>query len=157
MSCPYYWWNNHYACRKSGKDVNDDIYGRYCKSYSYDDCPIYKNEDSSSSGGCFLTTACVEARGLPDNCHELTTLRSFRDGYMRSLPNGDSEICEYYFTAPQIIRAIMAEENPSEVFDSIYAELVSPCVKLVESGENAAAHELYSSYVLMLKDRYLMQ
>ena len=26
MSCPYYWWNNHYACRKSGKDVNDIVY-----------------------------------------------------------------------------------------------------------------------------------
>ena len=29
MSCPYYWWNNHYACRKSGKDVNEDAYSRY--------------------------------------------------------------------------------------------------------------------------------
>lgn len=26
MSCPYYWYNNHYACRKTEKDVNEDIY-----------------------------------------------------------------------------------------------------------------------------------
>lgn len=25
MSCPYYWYNYHYACRKTGKDVNEDI------------------------------------------------------------------------------------------------------------------------------------
>ena len=157
MSCPYYWWNNHYACRKSGKDVNEDAYSRYCSTYSYDDCPIYKgNDSSSSSGGCYLTTACVEARGLPDNCHELTVLRAFRDEYMRSLPNGDCEICEYYFTAPQIIDAIMKDEKSDEVFDSIYSELVAPCVSLIDSGDNMTAHELYSNYVLMLKERYLM-
>ena len=31
MSCPHYWWNNHYACRKSGKDVNDIVYIRRSK------------------------------------------------------------------------------------------------------------------------------
>ena len=76
MSCPFYWYNHHYACRKSGKDVNEDTYDKYCRNYDYDDCPIYKGNDS---GGCFLTSACTEARGLPDDCHELTVLRSFRD------------------------------------------------------------------------------
>ena len=40
MSCPFYWYNHHYACRKSGKDVNEDTYWRkYCRNYDYDDCP----------------------------------------------------------------------------------------------------------------------
>lgn len=26
MSCPFYWYNHHYACWKSGKDVNEDTY-----------------------------------------------------------------------------------------------------------------------------------
>ena len=69
MSCPFYWYNHHYACRKSGKDVNEDTYYKYCRNYDYDDCPIYKGNDS---GGCFLTSACTEARGLPDDCRELT-------------------------------------------------------------------------------------
>ena len=42
MSCPFYWYNHHYACRKSGKDVNEDTYYKYCRNYDYDDCPIYK-------------------------------------------------------------------------------------------------------------------
>ena len=92
MSCPFYWYNHHYACRKSGKDVNEDTYDKYCRNYDYDDCPIYKGNDS---GGCFLTSACTEARGLPDDCHELTVLRSFRDGYLRSQPEGEAEIAEY--------------------------------------------------------------
>ena len=87
MSCPFYWYNHHYACRKTGQDVNEDTYYKYCRNYDYDDCPIYKGNDS---GGCFLTSACTEARGLPDDCHELTVLRSFRDGYLRSQPEGEA-------------------------------------------------------------------
>ena len=30
---------------------------------------------SSGTEGCFLTTACVVAKGLPDDCDELQTLR----------------------------------------------------------------------------------
>ena len=39
MSCPYYWWNHNYACRKSKKDVDEDTYYKYCRNYDYDDCP----------------------------------------------------------------------------------------------------------------------
>ena len=34
-----------------------------------------KNSGSGSSAGCYLTSACVEAKGLPDDCQELQTLR----------------------------------------------------------------------------------
>ena len=108
MSCPFYWYNHHYACRKSGKDVNEDTYDKYCRNYDYDDCPIYKGNDS---GGCFLTSACTEARGLPDDCHELTVLRSFRDGYLRSQPEGEAEIAEYYAVAPKIVDAIRSKAD----------------------------------------------
>lgn len=152
MSCPYYWYDNHYACRKSGKDVNEDIYYKYCRNYDYDDCPIYKEEDSS---GCFLTSACVEAKGLADDCHELTVLRRFREGYLRSLPEGRSEIAEYYFVAPQIVAAIKKREDALSVFDSIYEKLVLPCVEMIEAGDNAGAHNLYRTTVKRLQHKYL--
>ena len=149
MSCRFYWWNNHYACRKSEKDVDEDTYYRYCRDYNYDECPIYKGD---SSGGCFLTSACAEARGLPDDCHELTVLRSFRDGYLRSQPEGEAEIAEYYAVAPKIVEAIRRKSNCVELFDAIYRELVEPCVAMIERGENVEAHTLYRTYVLQLKD-----
>ena len=40
------------------------------------------NHAKSQEGGCFLSAACVEHAGLSDGCRELTTLRSFRDGYV---------------------------------------------------------------------------
>ena len=100
MSCPYYWYDNHYACRKSGKDVSEDIYYKYCRNYDYDDCPIYKGQETS---GCFLTSACVEAKGLPDDCRELTVLRNFRDTYLKASADGQRDVCEYYHVAPMIV------------------------------------------------------
>ncbi len=155
MSCPFYWWNNHFACRKSGKDVNEDVYYKYCRGYDYRDCPIYKGQDSSS-GGCYLTTACTEAMGLPDDCRELQVLRSFRDGYIKRLPNGNEEICEYYFVAPQIISVINETEAlPRKVFEAMYRELVAPCVALIDDGELDSAYTRYKSYAEMLKCKYL--
>lgn len=151
MSCPYYWYDNHYACRKSGKDVNEDIYYKYCRDYDYDDCPIYKGQDSS---GCFLTSACVEAKGLPDDCYELMVLRRFRDEWLCNQPGGNEEIAEYYHMAPSIVEEIKSRPNYMDVFIDIYDELVCRCVAFIDSGKNAEAHELYRSYVLKLKKEY---
>lgn len=151
MSCPYYWYDNHYACRKSNKDVNEDTYYKYCRNYDYDDCPIYKGNETSS---CFLTSACVEAKGLSDDCHELTVLRAFRDGYMRSTETGAADICAYYLTAPAIVEKIKQLPNAPEVFENIYTELVLPCVALIEAGKNEDAYMKYRNYVKKLQIRY---
>lgn len=152
MSCPYYWYNHHYAYRKTGKDVNEDTYYKYCRNYDYGDCPIYKGNDTS---GCFLTSACVEAKGLPDDCHELTVLRNFRDGYMRTIPTGAADICEYYHTAPAIVEKIKTLPNAKEIFDQIYSELVLPCVKLIESGRNEEAYAAYRDYTKKLQAQFI--
>lgn len=153
MSCPYYWWNNHYACRKSGEDVNEDVYGKYCRNYDYSDCPIYKSE-KSTSGNCFLTSACVEAKGLADDCHELTVLRAFRDGYMRSTPECAPDICEYYHVAPGIVEKIRQLPNAIDIFENIYSELVIPCVALIEAGKKHEAYTAYRDYVQNLRVKY---
>ena len=60
-------------------------------------------DTNAEAGTCFLTTACVEAENLSDDCYELNTLRNFRDSYVRGLPEGDAIISEYYDIAPKII------------------------------------------------------
>lgn len=150
MSCPFYWYNNHYACRKTGKDVNDDIYYKYCRNYDYDDCPIYKGNDS----GCFLTSACTAARGLPDDCRELTVLRTFRDGYMQTLPDGKSDIQEYYRCAPAIVAVIDSLPDAKSVWDRVYSELVRPCVEMIDSGRYHEAYTAYKSYTKYLQEVY---
>ena len=154
MSCPYYWWNNHYACRKSQKDVDDDIYYKYCKNYDYSDCPIYKQELPTDSG-CFLTTACIKARNLPDDCYELNIMRKYRDSYLITLPTGKEDIMHYYEIAPLIVNRIEAREDSVLIFCKLYDELVLPCVRLLENNDLYGAYMLYKEKTLELEAEYL--
>lgn len=170
MSCKYYHWDHGYACVKLGKNVDEDTYYYYCRDYDYGDCDIYKGTgtqgwkgrnsgsgDSGSSGGsgCFLTSACVHAMNLPDDCHELSTLRRYRDTYLRNCEGGMCDIHEYYAIAPRIVEKIDESEDAPGVWKKLYDELVVPCVRLIEAGENEGARRLYKTYTLGLKLRYL--
>ena len=97
--CIYYAWKyGGYYCNLANKEVDDDTVHRFCWTYYSDECPLRKNQSSS---GCYITSACVRARGLPDDCLEMETLRAFRDGYLASQPGGREDIEEYYAKAPQ--------------------------------------------------------
>ena len=114
-----------------------------------------KNRQSTSSGsdpGCFLTSACVQARGLPDDCEELTVLRRYRDGYLRHRPGGEDEIRQYYAIAPRIVEAVNAKENAAEIWNRVYEEMVLPCVRMIQSGTMEDAFGLYKAYTLQLAD-----
>jgi len=117
--------------------------------------PVVPPERPADKGACFITTACIQARGLADNCADLTTLRSFRDGYVRSLPEGDRIIREYYEVAPRILVAIAAAENASEVYCDLYARLVAKSVALICAGKNVEAFSNYVEVVNELKHRHL--
>lgn len=156
MSCPYYYWNNHFACRKANKDVNEDIYYKYCRNYDYGDCPIYKGQSPSDSGGCYLTSACVAAKGLPDDCYELQTLRHFRDTYLTSKDNGVSEVAHYYRVAPHIVYEISSQANPQAIFSELYEVLVLPCVRLIEQAKLEDAYLLYKKIAIELEEKYLL-
>ena len=105
--------------------------------------------------GCFITTACVEARGLPDDCAELRTIRSFRDRYVAALPEGASVIAEYYDVAPRILAGIDRSGRARAVYADLYERLVARSVELIAAGEDRAAYENYAGIVTELKAAYL--
>lgn len=102
------------------------------------------------SSGCFLTTACVSHMGLPDDCHELTTLRAFRDEYVALLPDGTSILSEYYQTAPVIVSKIQAHPNRDIILSEIFGTVRS-AVNLIEHGADEAAFIQYSDLFSKLK------
>lgn len=154
MSCKYYYFDRDYCCSKKEGDheVDSDWYYKYCRNYDYDDCPIYKSSDSS--GGCFLTSACTEAMGLPDDCDELTTLRHFRDTYLRSHKDGEKDIQEYYRVAPSIVRSIKTHDDSKKIFNEIYKNLVLPCVHMIKEEQYEAAYHTYKRYTTDLCIKY---
>ena len=122
--------------------------------------PDGKNASSGSkdndNGGCCLTTACVAARGLPDTCIELQTLRAFRDGILTRRPGGQQEIARYYQIAPGIVAAINHREDAAKIWNRVYDELVEPCVRMIHEGKDEEAYRLYKAYTLSLSDEILM-
>ncbi len=109
-----------------------------------------QKKSGGSDEGCFVTTACVKARGLSDDCEELTVLRRFRDGYVKARDGGTEDVQTYYDLAPQVVRRIDAMENAAEIWDGVYSEMVAPCVALIRQGKPEAAYRLYKSYTLRL-------
>lgn len=108
------------------------------------DCAHYKPR-SSGSEGCFLTTACCEYKGLPDDCYELETMRKFRDNYISKQSYGEKLIKDYYAEAPVIVDKINNSENKEEILEKMY-EKIGDIVKLVDAG----CHDEAIIYYMML-------
>ena len=111
--------------------------------------------NNSGTSGCYLTTACTLAKGLPDNCNELETLRAFRDSYLKNRPNGESDIREYYEIAPKIVTAINKLPDANNIWSRVYSELIIPCISFIKGNENEKAYSMYKNYTNDLKVKYL--
>lgn len=128
---------------------------RYEKSdQNADGCRSFTRGATNSSSGCFLTSACVEAMGLPDDCMELTTLRRLRDEWLAHQPGGQAEIDEYYRIAPSIVAKLHAAPDGMETLRRMYAEQILPCVADAQAGKSEAAHRRYRAMVDELKKRF---
>ncbi|MBN1952707.1 MAG: hypothetical protein JW801_16010 [Bacteroidales bacterium] len=112
----------------------DDFYYDYYYYYDY-------LED------CFLTSACTRSRNLPDDCHELETLRSFRDNYMKNSERGSKLIEEYYEMGPSIVFNINEHPKKQALWDYLFTSLVSTSVVLIEEGKMEEAMDYYAEYV----------
>ena len=109
---------------------------------------------TSASGPCFITTACVEAAGLPDNCTELETMRYLRDEYLANSDEGKRMIHEYYKIAPSIVGKIRREGNSNEVFSAIFND-IRGTVSLIKTGDLESATARYKEMVVRLKQKYM--
>ncbi|CJO57702.1 Uncharacterised protein [Streptococcus pneumoniae] len=100
-----------------------------------------------------MTEVTVTYKGLADDCDELMTLRKFRDSYLALQDGGQEEIESYYKMAPKIVAKLEEHPNREEILNSIWSELVLPCVSLIKTGENQACHQLYKTYTLELSQK----
>lgn len=132
----------------------------YMEDYEKKACPrcgfVCCGPKSGSSGGCYLTTACVRAKGLPDNCAELQALRRLRDEFLMPTEFGRKAVAEYYETAPAIVEAIQACEEAHAVWEGVYRE-VAETASLVEVGDYDRAFERYQQLTRRLQVEYLCQ
>ena len=106
-------------------------------------------------GLCFITTAVCLDEGKADDCAELTAFRNFRDNYLRTCPDGDALIEEYYRTAPDIVLGIEKSADPGARYASIRREYLDPCYADLLAGRNQKCKERYIDMVHTLQKEYL--
>lgn len=104
---------------------------------------------------CFLTSACVFHKGLPDNCSELTILRNFRDQYMAKTAYGKQLINDYYQVGPATVQAIHSHPQKAQLFTFIYDQLIQPSITFIQQGKEELAMEYYQSFTKELHRRLL--
>ena len=101
-------------------------------------------------GGCFLTSACVQHKGLSDDCEELTVLRNFRDNYLKSSSDGRALVDKYYAIAPTLVSKIDKRSDKDEIYEGIYKTVLN-CVDLIRNEAFEEAVKAYSNMVKSLE------
>lgn len=104
-------------------------------------------------GTCLVTTACVQEIGLPDDCYELTALRSFRDDYMLSLKNGPSMVDLYYEVAPVVLQSISGPYS-RKILNAIYVRYIVPCVVFSKIGLKSVSKKIYVACMMKLMKEF---
>lgn len=110
-------------------------------------------ESGARKSKCYLTSACVEYRGLPDDCHELMVLRAFRDDWLMAQPGGPGIVEAYYCMAPALVDAIEASGLARLVYGRIYG-VVLGCVGSIEEGWHREALRDYAALVRTLQSAF---
>ena len=113
------------------------------------------SDSSSSSGGCFVTTATLQEVDTKDDGKELTTFRDFRDNYLKNKSYGPALVRDYYNTAPNVVAEIDSRENYKQLYKDIWKEHLRPINRLIEKGDNAEATSKYMLMMEELKERFL--
>lgn len=109
-------------------------------------------EKETSTGGCFLTTACMKyyQENFNDNCYELTILRWFRDNFVTK-----GEIDHYYKIAPLIVEAINKDKKIEIIYDYIYGNVVEYCIEQIMQGKYEIAYNRYKNSILELEEQFV--
>ena len=126
----------------------------YCKHYGkyYSDrdrCRGYWTEFNQGSTGCFLTTACCQYKGLPDDCYELQTMRSFRDNVLMITDEGRCLVAEYYKVAPKIVEKINMRPDKDALLEEIYIQ-IKGVIQKIEEKQTDDAIFVYTNMVQQL-------
>lgn|GEM_PF-5956203 len=122
----------------------EELYGTWCA--------MIRNAGTTNAGGCFLTTACIKKQmtEFDDKCHELETLRWFRDHHVKQ-----ADIEHYYSVAPKIVDVLDHHPESDQIYKTIYDSVISVCVKAIENKEYEFAYSTYMNAVKKLEAEYL--
>lgn len=138
-----------YRCKYTRQTLDSRTAQDICMGSRYVDCADYKN-----ASRCFITSAVCLTLGKPDNCEELTIMRSFRDEWLRKQPGGIERIEEYYRVAPGVVKSIDQQADRLSIYQRIYQDYILPCVEHVKAKDFAESERIYVQMIDTLISQY---
>jgi len=151
MSCPNYYKG---ICKAAYQDAGRPADGHICllPNYEFRKCRYYRRQGAE---GCVFTSAVCVFQNKPDDCYELTTLRSFRDGWVGRQKGGPEAVAWYYACSQHIVDVIGKEPDKDQVWKAVYRMYVAPAIAFIEAGDNPSAARLCVEMVKDLNARYV--
>jgi len=102
---------------------------------------------------CYLTSACVAYTGLPDDCHELTTMRAFRDDFLLTTVPGVALVSRYYRHAPTLLSLISSSTTYAETMVWILQQVRETCDHF-QAGRRPQALDIYFDMIIALETKF---
>lgn len=102
---------------------------------------------SLKSGFCFITTAVCDTLNKPDDCHELTQLRKFRDEVMLNHPDWQALVEHYYEVAPALAEQLSQHPDKTQLCLGLYQNYLQPSLEAINQSQHAQAIETYQAMV----------
>jgi hypothetical protein len=147
--------DNANSCNSCARSLTGVFSDNYNRRWACPECPRINMADNSKcicgfdKSSCYLTTACVDFAGLPDNCDLLVAMRKLRDCHVAKQPNGNELISEYYSVSPEIVSAINERTDYAKIYAEMLTEL-SEIKDMVDGEDYKNAASAYTSMYLRI-------
>lgn len=128
--------------------------GSKSEESAYDKGHSGEQLDDNCSSGCHITTACLEAMGLPMGL-EMRTMKELTREHILKTFSGKREFVLYGRKAPAIVQAIEARSDAHNVWERVYDRL-KVVTSSVLSKDYETAHGQYRDLVLGLEREFVL-
>jgi hypothetical protein len=108
-------------------------------------------------GGCYITTAVVQHKGLSDDCLEMQKLRYFRQQYIHNSNNRilKKELNQYYILGQSIVNWANSRQDSIKIWEFI-SNYVFEVVELIDKNELTNAYKHFKENTLDLRKNILL-
>lgn len=121
--------------------------GNIC-GYSKKGYTVYHKH--GGGGGCYLTTACLEAMGIPqEESQELEAIKLVTKEHVLRSREGKRDYILYHRKAPRIVSKIESRADSRKIWERVY-ERLRDITQTISNGELERGYQCYKSLVIEL-------
>jgi len=108
---------------------------------------------SGGSGGCYVTTACLDALNLPRDSLEMKAMKTLTKEHILKSFTGKRDYVSYQRKGPAIVQAIESQKDSRRIWQEVYAK-IKDVTSSVMSGNLSEGHALYKELILGLEKQF---